>query len=298
MITITDSNSSLLKMKFTHLIPKLTSSLHKGQCGRLAIIGGCQDYTGAPYFSGIAALSLGCDLVHIVTTVDAAGVIKGYSPDLMTHPYLYESHNDPKVGEMDKCLQLLDRMDAVVIGPGLGRDLTLKNQIGSILKHLHQSNKPLVLDADALFHLSEDKEWMECIKNYTGVVVLTPNVVEFGRLTDSSVEELSDELQCCVIQKGEHDLISFRGKDVVACQEKGSMKRVGGQGDTLTGVLGTMLCWDKDHKDPLAACYGACAITRRVCKYTWEKHGRSMLTSQIHLAMDQVWQDIEHDKFV
>eukprot|EP00064_Thunnus_orientalis_P001644 superscaffoldBa00000112_g1647 len=53
-------------------VPPLTSKKHKGQDGRIGIIGGCQDYTGAPYFAAISALKVGADLSHVFCTKDAA----------------------------------------------------------------------------------------------------------------------------------------------------------------------------------------------------------------------------------
>lgn len=70
------------------LIPELSLQSHKGQLGRVAIIGGSQEYTGAPYFSAMAALRTGVDLVHVFCDQSASFVIKSYSPELIVHPYL------------------------------------------------------------------------------------------------------------------------------------------------------------------------------------------------------------------
>lgn len=74
------------------ITPSLDPSKHKGQAGKVAVIGGCREYTGAPYFSAISALKIGADLSHIFCTKDAAPVIKGYSPELIVHPILEESY--------------------------------------------------------------------------------------------------------------------------------------------------------------------------------------------------------------
>ncbi|KAI3355821.1 hypothetical protein L3Q82_004384 [Scortum barcoo] len=72
------------------IVPPLTSKKHKGQDGRIGIIGGCQDYTGAPYFAAISALKVGADLSHVFCAKDAATVIKSYSPELIVHPVLQQ----------------------------------------------------------------------------------------------------------------------------------------------------------------------------------------------------------------
>ncbi|KAF2988214.1 hypothetical protein EK904_007197 [Melospiza melodia maxima] len=71
-----------------NVIPPLTGKKHKGQDGRIGIVGGCREYTGAPYFAAITALKVGADLSHVFCTKDAATVIKSYSPELIVHPVL------------------------------------------------------------------------------------------------------------------------------------------------------------------------------------------------------------------
>lgn len=70
------------------IVPPLSSSKHKGQAGRIGIIGGSLEYTGAPYFAAISALRVGADLVHVFCHRDAANVIKSYSPEMIVHPIL------------------------------------------------------------------------------------------------------------------------------------------------------------------------------------------------------------------
>ncbi|XP_078064260.1 ATP-dependent (S)-NAD(P)H-hydrate dehydratase-like [Mustelus asterias] len=71
-----------------NIVPPLTENKHKGQDGKIGIIGGCTEYTGAPYFAAIASLKVGADLSHVFCTKDAASVIKSYSPNVIVHPVL------------------------------------------------------------------------------------------------------------------------------------------------------------------------------------------------------------------
>ena len=71
------------------LLPSLhNTALRKGNCGRILVIGGSQEYTGAPYFASIAALRMGADIAHVICQPEASSVIKSYSPDLIVHPLL------------------------------------------------------------------------------------------------------------------------------------------------------------------------------------------------------------------
>lgn len=77
-----------LKIVFQPLIPPLTlgTSRYKGQNGRIVVIGGSRDYTGAPYYAGQSALKYGADLATILCSKEAAIPIKTYSPELMVTP--------------------------------------------------------------------------------------------------------------------------------------------------------------------------------------------------------------------
>lgn len=77
----------LLKLSRT-VVPRLTDNKHKGQYGRIGVVGGSLEYTGAPYFAAISSLKVGADLAHVFCQKEAAVVIKSYSPELIVHPNL------------------------------------------------------------------------------------------------------------------------------------------------------------------------------------------------------------------
>ncbi|PAV89064.1 hypothetical protein WR25_08922 [Diploscapter pachys] len=73
---------------FRRLMPKLTMQLRKGDMGKIAIIGGSAEYTGAPYYAAATVVNMGADLIYVMCAPEAAPIIKGYSPDLIVHPSL------------------------------------------------------------------------------------------------------------------------------------------------------------------------------------------------------------------
>lgn len=77
------SSSSNLISSVKHLIPPLTSTAHKGQAGRIGVVGGSADYTGAPYFVAMSSMRLGADMTYNICEPSAGSVIKTYSPDLI-----------------------------------------------------------------------------------------------------------------------------------------------------------------------------------------------------------------------
>uniref|UniRef100_A0A4W3IWZ0 ATP-dependent (S)-NAD(P)H-hydrate dehydratase n=1 Tax=Callorhinchus milii TaxID=7868 RepID=A0A4W3IWZ0_CALMI len=275
-----------------NIIPPLTQEKHKGQDGKIGIIGGCTEYTGAPYFSAISALKLGADLSHVFCTKEAAPVIKSYSPELIVHPVL-DSPN--AVEEVEKWLPALQ---TIVVGPGLGRDDSLLQNAKGIIEKSKLKRLPIVIDADGLWLIAQEPS---IIQGYSKAI-LTPNVVEFGRLhkavLKSSVDvadhhdtllKLSRAMgNLTIVQKGQRDLISD-GDTVLECSHEGSSRRCGGQGDLLSGSLGVLANWafiagkEKTNglNPSLVAAFGACVLTRQCNNQAFQKYGRSMTTSDM-----------------
>lgn len=196
----------------------------------------------------------------------------------MVHPLLPSSDSVKDPNSIDApvlagpIISMLSRLHALVIGPGLGRDGVTLKVVAEVIKAARSKSIPFVLDADGLLIVTEDPN---LVKGYTECI-LTPNVVEFGRLakalgikvpsqTDIAQEEgnnkTSKETQACeelskalggvtIIQKGPHDVIS-NGVTSIISDIQGGLKRSGGQGDTLTGSLGTLLAWRAAYHDKL-----------------------------------------------
>ncbi|XP_048388411.1 ATP-dependent (S)-NAD(P)H-hydrate dehydratase isoform X2 [Stegostoma tigrinum] len=275
-----------------NIIPPLTEKKHKGQDGKIGIIGGCTEYTGAPYFAAIASLKVGADLSHVFCTKDAAPVIKSYSPNVIVHPVLDASSG---VEDVEKWFPALHSM---VIGPGLGRDEKVLQNTKVIMQKCQQRGIPLVIDADGLWAVAQDPSVIQGYRK----AILTPNVVEFSRLYNAVLKGPFNECDysgnllqliqamgnVTIVLKGEKDLISD-GTTVLACSQRGSGRRCGGQGDLLSGALGVLAHWaftagneKTDGLNPtLIAAFGACALTRQCNHQAFLKHRRSMTTSDM-----------------
>jgi len=317
--------------KVQRMVPPMLESFHKGQLGRVAVIGGSKDYTGAPYFSAMASARLGCDLSHLICTPEAGAVIKTYSPNLMVHPLMRESSSQPNTSDSSpspediasQIIDMLPRLHVLVIGPGLGRDHLMHATIAHVIRAARKSDLPIVLDADGLQIVQTEPDIIKGYKN----VVLTPNVVEFKRLCDSvgikdvaegqgkesdKVEALAKALDgVTIIQKGGKDLIS-NGTTTLVDDLAGGLKRSGGQGDTLTGSIATFLGWRKAYLDGLwrveepkldaqemigLAAFGGSAITRECSRLAFAKRGRSLqasdLTEEVHNAFMNLFGEVD-----
>jgi ATP-dependent NAD(P)H-hydrate dehydratase len=254
------------------VVPVLAPGRHKGQAGKIAVIGGCREYTGAPYFAAISALKMGADLAHVFCTEGAATVIKSYSPELIVHPVLHESYDLGEIGEeeignlkakvLEEVGKWLTRFDCIVVGPGLGRDSILLECVAGIIEGAKSKNIPLVIDGDGLFLVTNKPE---LVIGYP-LAILTPNVMEHKRLVakinqeapenpkEISDDDLPGQLQALakkmegvtIVQKGKTDYISD-GKAVLHSDYYGSPRRCGGQGDVLSGSTAVFVSWARAY---------------------------------------------------
>lgn len=286
--------------KVKSIVPRLTPQLHKGECGRIAVFGGCVLYTGAPYFAAIAALKAGADLVHVFCEKGAGTVIKSYSPELIVHPVLDTEYG---IEEID---QWLPRLHCVVLGPGLGRNQSMLGRISIIIEKAKSRKIPIVVDADGLWHLATNPSLLQ---GYTRAVI-TPNAMEFSRLVKAVlqrdvapcvspdpriVEDLANSMgNITVLHKGAPDLISD-GRVTEECVAGGSPRRCGGQGDVLAGSLATFLHWSTMAADcagetpgpQIVAAWGAARLTRACAEQAFSQCGRSSTTSDMITVLSQ-----------
>jgi hydroxyethylthiazole kinase-like uncharacterized protein yjeF len=207
---------------------------HKGQNGRVLVVGG-GPYTGAPALAGLAAYRIGADLVFVACPERVRGMVASYSPNLITVPLTGDLLNE---GHLDTLTSLMETMDAVLIGPGLGDDLgTLK----VIRELIAKCNKPMVLDADALRAIAGHSDMLRGKQG-----VLTPHHRELELLRRSSIEptlgqrkdaamELASGSGWTVLVKGKVDLVT-NGIDVKYNRTGNPGMTVGGTGDVLAGI--------------------------------------------------------------
>jgi ATP-dependent NAD(P)H-hydrate dehydratase len=293
------------------LVPDLSPGRYKGQAGKVGVVGGCREYTGAPYFAAMAALRVGADLSHVFCTGGAATVIKSYSPELIVHPYLpsLDDHGEDLHPHRQQTLKdaaveaigaWLDRFDVLVIGPGLGRDDLALACVSEVAAQARRRGVPLVIDADGLWLVNQEPGLVQGYRR----AVLTPNAAEFGRLAGrlgvdrgapDALRRVAAALEGpVVVLKGAADAISD-GEVEVHCDEEGSPRRAGGQGDVLSGTIAAYVAWAQraagvergslgeagaspvEGVPPLVlAAYAGCATTRAAARAAFRARGRAM----------------------
>jgi len=156
------------------VIPKRKSSSHKGDNGKVLVIGGSREYVGAVALAGLAAMRSGVDWVTVAAPEKVGWAINALTPDLVVKKY---KGDDFCASHAEDILKLEKGFDAVLIGNGIGMHAK-----SFVKKYVCESNKKLVIDADALKHIS-----LDMVKEG----ILTPHSGELKALLENSVKSLS-----------------------------------------------------------------------------------------------------------
>jgi NAD(P)H-hydrate epimerase len=211
-------------------VPKRAGGEHKGDFGRVLIVGGSRDYSGTPALVGLAALRTGADLATVCCPAYAAKQLKCY-PDLIIHPLESEAHL--RESDVDRILSM--SFDSLVLGNGLGLSEETRDAVKKLLKEVE---KPVVVDADAL-KLMKPKHIK---KNF----ILTPHTKEFEILfgeypedRGSSAEKFAKEYGCVLLLKGQADVVTDGVRTKLNHTGNPGMT-VGGTGDVLAGIVGAL----------------------------------------------------------
>jgi len=241
---------------------------HKGDHGKLVIIGGDRGTAGAIRMTGEAALRAGAGLVRVLTHKDNVSPILTARPELMVHELSNKSIDDA-----------LEWADVIVIGPGLGQGEWGKNA----LKKVENSQKPMLWDADALnlLAISPDKRQNR---------IITPHPGEAARLLNVKTGEIeSDRLHSATrLAKRYGGVVVLKGAGTLIASEKGEMAIAdvgnagmasGGMGDVLSGIIGGL---SGQMLSPFEAACAGCVAHGAAAEAVSRRYGtRGMLATDL-----------------
>jgi len=224
-----------------------TAGAHKGDFGRLLVIGGSEVFSGAPALVSLAALRSGVDIVYLAAPSKTAYAVSSMSPDLIT---LKLKGDYLSAGNVTALQPYLDSVDAVVMGPGLGVHTETREFVKSCVTAVESAGKTLLLDADGLKAFAEFKRALRV------PLVLTPHAGEYAILAGqklpesleervAEVQETAAELKAVVLLKGQVDVVCDAKRVKLNFTGNPGMT-VGGTGDVLSGVVGALLAQKAD----------------------------------------------------
>ncbi len=219
-----------------------SAKAHKGDFGKLLVVGGSEVYSGAPALVALAALRTGVDLVYIAASEKTGYSISSLASDLITIK-LEGGHLD--LDNVSQVKEYIGRVAAVVVGSGLGLHAETREAVKEVVTAAEEAKTPLLLDADGLKAFAEFRHPLRV------PLVLTPHAGEYAVLTgkelSSSVDEkaekvkkTAEKLSAVVLLKGNTDVISD-GKRVKLNVTGNPGMTVGGTGDVLSGIVGAFM---------------------------------------------------------
>lgn len=254
------------------LIPTLkirTKDTHKGQFGKVLVIGGSKNYSGAPAYTSLTSINFGIDLVKTFSPQVVGDVIRGYSPNMIVRTSPGDWLN---LKAFEEISTLIEWSDSIVIGPGLGLEKETEELLVEMLKKIKKEKKPLVLDADALKLV---KNHLNLIKGLP--VILTPHEGELKIMTGvelppgdkieargKRIFDLAKKLGVTLLVKGAYDYISdgtLLKINRTGCPEMS----IGGTGDVLAGLCA---CFHATENDSFKSACSAAFLNGYIGEYS------------------------------
>ena len=254
------------------LYPEFDGKKHKGQNGKIGIIGG-GPYSGAPALAALGAYRAGIDLVHVFVPASSYDHVSGFIPELIVHKLPGEIVTEEHLEFiLDKCSEF----DAMVVGPGIGKQEQTQKAIIGLVKNCNN----IVLDADAIFDFN--------FKHPN--ILLTPHQGELKRLTPSSrpkdLLEYASEKEVTLLIKGEVDMIT--DGDFIKENSSGHPRMaVGGTGDVLAGVCGALMA---KGLTPFESARLAAYSLGKAGENCYEEIGSGFLPTDLALFLSKVLQ--------
>jgi hydroxyethylthiazole kinase-like uncharacterized protein yjeF len=225
---------------FKHLLKPRLHNSHKGMFGDVAIIGGAPGMTGAALLAGRAALRHGCGRVFVGFLDDRVPAVDPIQPELM----------------LRRPETLLEDCSVLAVGPGLGQNRHAQH----LLQLALDTDRPLVLDADALNLLAHDAALRQQAQMRTPPTILTPHPAEAARLlnTDTTTvqadrvaaaQALAQQYQAHVVLKGCGSIIASPDGAWFINRTGHPGMAIAGMGDVLTGLIGSLMAqgWNPLH---------------------------------------------------
>jgi NAD(P)H-hydrate epimerase len=235
---------------FAALLPKRGAESDKRRSGAPLVIAGSAQFPGAAVLCAGGAARAGAGYVTVAAPEGAAAALRAHLVEQVVVTY----DETDAAGASAAILDLANHCSAIAIGPGLGLGATLGEIVRTVIE---KTTLPLVIDASALFHLAKHLDILAGKR-----AVLTPHAGEFARLTGAGTLAPEDRLprarafvaqhDVVLLLKGQTTIVAERGR--VALNPTGTAAlATAGTGDTLTGIIATLLAQNVDPFDAARA---------------------------------------------
>lgn len=274
------------KSEIVKIFPRRDLASHKGDNGRVLIIGGSINYFGAPILAGLGALNSGADLVYLLIPECNFEVSRSFYPDFIVRKYPGNFLNSRA---LDNISELLDKVDAVLIGPGLSEEVEILRTIVLIIK---KAKCPVILDAEAIPAIAQ----LGLISGHTGdnnalaPIIITPHRNEMNELLEGEtlpedpeeeikiVEDFAKKWGVTVLLKGHTDIIASPNCETRVNTTGNAGMTVGGSGDVLAGFVASLIA---QHAKPYSACISAAFLMGSAGDNLYKSKGYNFIATDL-----------------
>lgn len=228
------------------LLKKRKLDSHKGDYGRVGIIGGSSGMAGAPYLTAISSLRTGSGYSYalIPSTIESIMSIK--LTEAIVRPVEDDGTGHFTMESLQDILMYIKDMDALALGPGMGVDGDRTYLVKEIMKN---AKVPIVLDADALNCISQIPHILE---EHNNPLIITPHPGELSRLLDVSIDKIQErrvyyseyvakKYNVVVVLKGHRTVVASPKLGIYINETGNPGMATAGSGDVLTGMIASLL---------------------------------------------------------
>ena len=222
-----------------NILPDRAADGHKGDFGKVLLLCGSWGYTGAAYLAAMGALRCGSGLVFLGVPESIYAIEAVKLNEAIVFP-LPDEGGKLSAEAIPEILERLPKLDAVLVGPGLGQSDGVLEVVKTVLEC---AECPVVLDADGINVMAAHKD---ILRGRTAPTILTPHAGEFARLggraedRQTAAEDMARDLGCIMLLKG-HNTVITDGTETYINPTGNPGMAVGGSGDVLSGIIVSLL---------------------------------------------------------
>lgn len=238
------------------IVGRRSGAVHKGSCGRVAVIAGSAGMTGAAALAALAALRIGAGLVTLAVPQSLQSIMAVKLTEVMTLP-LPENAGAIQEASVSAMLALSENADVVLIGPGLGRNDSVQ---AAVREFLQKVQKTVVIDADAIYALNGRTD---ILRTLAKMPIITPHIGEMAALLGRAASEISSHMietarqtaesrQAVVVLKSARTVVAYPDGAVYINTKGNAGMATGGSGDVLAGTIAGLLAEKQDSQAAVA----------------------------------------------
>lgn len=289
----------LTRAKVQQFLPKRMGHSHKGTYGKVLMIGGSSSMHGAITLSAKAALKSGLGTLTLMVPESIRTILSAKIEECMLLP-IPDRQGFFDEGSADILSKHLDAYDCIVIGNGMGRREAVKKMVHVVLK----SNKPCILDADALFAAGS---YQALLKERKALTILTPHPKELCYLSGKNMQDImknpihfAREFVCeypavVMVLKDQYTIICDHHHVYVNLIGNHALAK-GGSGDVLCGILSGLFAQGKDGLASACSAVYVHAYTGDVLRKEMDAY--SILPNDMIRKLSDVYRSIKEDEIV